>query len=41
MPSMALGGEGGIVYMAMVNTRDSIQGMVKIWDNYKHTAIDR
>ena len=27
--------------MAMVNTRDSTQGMVKIWDNYKHTAIDR
>ena len=27
--------------MAMVNTRDSTQGMVKIRDNYKHTAIDR
>jgi hypothetical protein len=30
-----------MAYMAMVNTRDSTQGMVKIRDNYKHTAIDR
>ena len=25
-------GGGGMAYMAMVNTRDSTQGMVKIWE---------
>ena len=30
MPLIGLRGERGIVYMAMVNTRDSTQGMVKI-----------
>src|SRR6266704_6707791 len=32
MPLIGLRGEGGMVYMAMVNTRDSTQGMVKIWE---------
>ena len=32
MPSIGLRGEKGIAYMAMVNTRDSTQGMVKIWE---------
>ena len=32
-------GGGGMAYMAMVNIRDSIQGIVKIW-NTKHTAIN-
>src|SRR6266700_2957168 len=31
-------GGGGIAYIAMVNTRDSTQGMVKIWET-KATAI--
>ena len=37
MPSIGLRGEGGMAYMAMVNTRDSTQGMVKIWET-KATA---
>ena len=32
MPLISLRGERGIVYIAMVNIRDSIQGMVKIWE---------
>ena len=28
-----------MAYMAMVNTRDSIQGMVKIWETKATTAI--
>src|SRR6266576_6987668 len=31
---------GGMAYMAMVNIRDSTQGVVKIRDITKHTAID-
>ena len=38
MPLIGLRRERGIVYMAMVNTRDSTQGMVKIWET-KATAI--
>jgi len=29
-----------MAYMAMVNTRDSTQEVVKIWDTTKHTAIN-
>ena len=32
MPSIGLRGEGGMAYIVMVNTRDSTQGIVKIWE---------
>ena len=32
MPLIGLRGERGIAYIAMVNIRDSTQGMVKIWE---------
>jgi len=37
MPSIGLRGEGGMAYIAIVNTRDSTQEMVKIWET-KATA---
>ena len=32
MPLIGLGGRKGMAYMAKVITRDSTQGMVKIWE---------